>query len=212
MVQPSGDLAPQRRDASRRTMGYASAIHALRDAATDGYTSTYHTKSEILEGSSVFLRKGVHEFDETIQVNRNVTVRAEDGVVADDCSMTIKNVSLLRSQASSVKLLDVTLNQLLGDGSEDYWSGGLFVVMVTAGYLEATNCFVYSQRGCGVVARHSGKATLINSIVDGCGQYGVGADGSDTIIDLRGCTIEASKFEDTDERNGGRVIGYEEED
>ena len=207
-----GDLAPQRCDPSRRTMAYATAIHALKDAATDGFTSTYHTRSEILEGSTVYLRKGVHEFEETIQVARNVTVRAEDGVVADDCTMTIKNASLLHSQAAAVKLVDLTLNQLLGDGSEDYWSGGLYVVMVTAGYTEASNCFFYSQRGCGVVTRHSGKATLINTIVDGCGQYGVGADGADTIIDLRGCTIEASKFENTDQRNGGRVLGYEEED
>ena len=56
-------------------MAYATAIHALKDAATDGFTSTYHTRSEILEGSTVYLRKGVHEFEETIKVARNVTVR-----------------------------------------------------------------------------------------------------------------------------------------
>ena len=30
----------------------------------------------------------------------------------------------------------------------------------------------------------------------------------DTSVDLRECTIEASKFEDTDERNGGRIVGF----
>ena len=85
-------------------------------------------------------------------------VRAEDGVVADDCTMTIKNVSLLHSEAAAVKLVDLTLNQLLGDGSEDYWSGGLYVVMVTAGYTEASNCFLYSQRGSW---HHAGSSDII---------------------------------------------------
>ena len=31
---------------------------------------------------------------------------------------------------------------------------------------------------------------------------------ADTSVDLRECTIEASKFEDTDERNGGRIVGF----
>ena len=31
---------------------------------------------------------------------------------------------------------------------------------------------------------------------------------ADTSVDFRGCTIEASKFEDTDERNGGRIVGF----
>ena len=212
VVQPTGDYAPQRRDPWRRTMGYDTAVQALQDAATDGYTSTYHTRAEILEGSTVYLRKGVHEFVRTIQVNRDVGIRAEDGLVADDCEMLIKIVSLLSSQAANVSLADVTLRQLLGDGAEDYWSGGLYVIMVTQGYLQADSCFVYSQRGCGVVARHSGKVLLTKTIVDGCGQYGVAADGADAIVDLRDCTIDASKFENTDQRNGGRVIGFIEED
>ena len=31
---------------------------------------------------------------------------------------------------------------------------------------------------------------------------------ADTSVGLRECTIEASKFEDTDERNGGRIVGF----
>jgi hypothetical protein len=64
------------------------------------------------------------------------------------------------------------------------------------------------QRGCGVVVRHSGKAMLQSTIVDCCGQYGVAADGVDALIDLRDCSVQASKFENTDERNGARVVGY----
>jgi hypothetical protein len=30
-------------------MGYASAEQAIKDTATNGYTSTYHTRSHILE-------------------------------------------------------------------------------------------------------------------------------------------------------------------
>ena len=76
-------------------------------------------------------------------------------------------MSLLHSNAPSIRLANVTLKQLLGDGAEDYWSGGLFALMITAGYLEASSCFVYSQRGSGVVARHSGKALLVECIVHG---------------------------------------------
>ena len=89
VVQPSGDFAPQRRDAARRTMGYASAMLAAGDVATRGVTSTYHAVSEILEDSTVYLRKGVHEFTETIDVVRSVRFCAEAGVVADDCVMVI---------------------------------------------------------------------------------------------------------------------------
>ncbi len=31
------------------------------------------------------------------------------------------------------QVYNLTLEQLVGDGSEDYWSGGLYVIMVTAG-------------------------------------------------------------------------------
>ena len=58
-------------------------------------------------------------------------------------------------------MYDLTLEQLLGDGSEDYWSGGLYVIMVLAGYLEAGTSFIYSQRGSGVVARESGKVRRV---------------------------------------------------
>ena len=30
------------------------------------------------------------------------------------------------------QVYNLTLEQLVGDGSEDYWSGGLYVIMVTA--------------------------------------------------------------------------------
>ena len=104
MVQPTGDLAPQRRDTRRRTMGYATAEHAINDTATHGFSSTYHTRSEILEGSTIYLRKGEHEILRTLEARRSVTIRAEDGVVADDCKIVIKEISLLLSHASSVKV------------------------------------------------------------------------------------------------------------
>jgi hypothetical protein len=53
---------------------------------------------------------------------------------------------------------------------------------------------------------------LANSTIDNCGQYGVGADGVEVVVDLRDCTIEACKFENTDQRNGGRVVGYQGQD
>ena len=69
-------------------------------------------------------------------------------------------------------MYDLTLEQLLGDGSEDYWSGCLYVIMVLAGYLEAGNCFIYSQRGSGVVARESGKVRRVCGCV-GLAEVGV---------------------------------------
>jgi len=104
VVQPTGDFAPQRRDAKRRTMGYATAEHAINDTAASGFSSTYHTRSEILEGSTIYLRKGEHQVSQTLEAKRNVTIRAEDGVVADDCKVVIKETSLLLSHASSVKV------------------------------------------------------------------------------------------------------------
>jgi hypothetical protein len=85
-------------------MGYATAEHAINDTATHGFSSTYHTKSEILERSTIYLRKGEHEILRTLEARRSVTIRAEDGVVADDCKMVIKEISLLLSHASSVKV------------------------------------------------------------------------------------------------------------
>lgn len=41
---------------------------------------------------------------------------------------------------------------------------------------------------------------------------GIGADGENAFVDVRDCSIEACKFEEFDERNGGRVVGVERSD
>ncbi len=47
------------------------------------------------QGSTVYLRQGVHEFLETMQIVRSVVIRAQEGVKADDCKILIKEVSFI---------------------------------------------------------------------------------------------------------------------
>ena len=47
------------------------------------------------QGSTVYLRQGVHEFLETMQIVRSVAIRAQEGVKADDCKIVIKEVRFI---------------------------------------------------------------------------------------------------------------------
>jgi len=212
VIQSSGEWAPQRKDKFRRTMPYGTAQQAISDAASLGKTTTYHTESQILEGSVVALKARTHEVEDTLEITRNVVICAETEVTAQNCTLLIQRRSLLISSAKSLKIENVSLVQKLGDGAEDYWSGGLFVVKVEAGQTEVLDCFIQSQRGTGVVADDKGKVMLEHCNIFECGQYGVGADGPEALVDVRDCTIEACKFEAWDERNGARVVGVEDED
>jgi hypothetical protein len=87
VVQPAGEFAPQRRDKNRRTMPYTSVQQAITDAATEGRTSTYHTKSEIRAGSTVIVRPGQYDITDTIVLRKSVTIAAEDDVTAEDCAL-----------------------------------------------------------------------------------------------------------------------------
>lgn len=207
VVQPGGDWAPQRRDKIRRTMPYPSAQHAIKDAATDGKTSTYHTKADIRSGSTIYLRAGNHDIEEMLIIRRGVTIAAEDGVEADSCLMMIEEHCLVQVRAPSVRLENITMRQVLGDGDEDYWSGGLFVIKAVTGSVEINGCVITSDRGSGLVVTGSGTAVMTKCQVLDCGHYGVAADGKDALIDMRDCQVDGSKFEDFDERNGARIVG-----
>lgn len=212
VVQPSGEFAPQRTDKFRRTMPYETAAQAISDAGTFGKTSTYHTKSEILEGSTVYLRAGQHELEETLYLHRSVILSAEDDATAEDCSLIIKKRSLMICDAKLCKIFKLNLRQLQGDGAEDYWTGGLFVAKVEDGAMELQDCLIHSQRGTGIVATVNGSVLLKHCNIFDCGHYGIGADGANAFVDVRDCSIEACKFEDFDERNGGKVVGVEGRD
>lgn len=87
IVQPAGELAPQRRDKNRRTMPYTDVQQAIVDAATEGRTSTYHTTSDIRTGSTVILRAGQYAITDTLILRKAVTIAAEEELVAEDCML-----------------------------------------------------------------------------------------------------------------------------
>ncbi|KAJ1493437.1 hypothetical protein T484DRAFT_1768536, partial [Baffinella frigidus] len=109
-----------------------------------------------------------------------------------------------------VILDSLTLNQKLGDGLEDYWSGGLFVLKVIKGTCVANDCVFYSQRGSGVVVTRQGNAVLERCTITECGHYGIGADGPSVVVDCRQTSVKDCKFEDCDSRNGARIVGIDD--
>lgn len=204
------DMAPRRDDKYRRTMGYPEVEQAITDAAVTGRISTYHEKGVVQAGSEVHLKAGHHVMTKTIHITRNVTLSAEDEADNETVSLTLTEDSLMIVDAQEVILDSLTLNQKLGDGLEDYWSGGLFVLKVIKGTCVANDCVFYSQRGSGVVVTRQGNAVLERCTITECGHYGIGADGPSVVVDCRQTSVKDCKFEDCDSRNGARIVGIDD--